>query len=143
MVGHQMNFTRIRISKGATVRLQQLKGRTGLTPNILSRIAICYSLNDPKIPNPSEYDEDGQEFNRYTLTGEWDSFFIALIKERCIQDGLDPEKDLLPQFKAHLNRGVFLISPIIKDLSDFQNLLPKDSYTTQMKISAESEKNGN
>ena len=124
-----MSFNRIRISRGATVRLQQLKGKTGLTPNILSRLAVCYSLNEPRTPDPSEYDEDGQEFNRYTLTGEWDGFFIALLKERCIHDGLDPDKDLLPQFRAHLNRGVFSIFARIKGLGDLQSLLPSENST--------------
>lgn len=124
-----MSFNRIRISKGATVRLQQLKGKTGLTPNILSRLAVCYSLNESRTPDPSEYDEDGQEFNRYTLTGEWDVFFIALLKERCIHDGLDPDKDLLPQFRAHLNRGVFSIFARIKGLGDLQSLLPSENST--------------
>lgn len=118
-----MNFNRIRISEKATFRLSQLKGKTGLTPNILSRIAICYSLNDPTVPNPNDYDERGQELNRYTLTGEWDTFFIALVKERCIHDGLDPKNDLYHQLRAHLNRGVFGIYPQIKGLGDFQILL--------------------
>ncbi|KKF99592.1 DNA sulfur modification protein DndE [Methanosarcina mazei] len=122
-----MKFNRIRISKGATVRLQQLKGRTGLTPNIFARMAICYSLNDPQIPDPSEYDEEGQELNRYTLTGEWDSFFIALMKERCVKDGLNPEEDLVPQFRAHLNRGVYSIFSRIKNLGDIKNLLTEDN----------------
>lgn len=134
-----MSFNRIRISKGATVRLQQLKGRTKLTPNILSRIAVCYSLNEPQIPDPSAYDEDGQEFNRYTLTGEWDSFFIALVKERCIHDGLDPEKDLLPQFRAHLNRGVYSISARIKYLGDIQSLLPSKNFGLQTELPMEDE----
>jgi len=131
-----MSFQRIRISRGATIRLQQLKGRTGLTPNIISRVALCYSLNEPRIPNPDDYDEDGQEFNRYTLTGEWDSIFIALLKERCLEDGLDIEKDLISQFRAHLNRGVFSIFPRIKDLQDFQTLLPvKESQDVDKKSS--------
>ena len=119
-----MSFQRIRLSNGATYRLQQLKGKTGITPNILARIALCYSLNDPLIPDPSDYDEEGQEINRYTLTGEWDAFFMALVRERCIDDGLDPENDLLPQFRAHLNRGAFFVFSQVKDLSDFQKLMP-------------------
>ena len=71
-------FNRIKISKDATIRLRTLKGRTGLTPNILARIALCYSLNYQKISNFIKIDEDGQEFNRYTLTGEYDAYFIAL-----------------------------------------------------------------
>lgn len=118
-----MSFNRVRICQDATRRLQILKGKTGLTPNILLRLAFCYSLNDPITPDPEEYDQEGQELNRYTLTGEWDLLFIGLIKERCIEDGLDPEKDLLPQFRAHLNRGVSGIYSRIKDIGDVQNIL--------------------
>lgn len=119
-----MSFNRIRISKSATVRLSMLKGRTGLTPNILGRIGFCLSLGDPSIPNPANYDEEGQEFNRYTLTGEWDKFFIALLKERLLKDGLDINKDLLPQFRAHLNRGAITLFDKAKDLRDLRELLP-------------------
>jgi DNA sulfur modification protein DndE len=116
-------FNRIRISNSATIRLRTLKGKTGLTPNILARIALCYSLNNEKISNLVNVDEEGQEFNRYTLTGEYDSYFIALIKERCIQDGLDPEKQFMKQFKLHLNNGIMAIYSRISDLSDLPNLL--------------------
>jgi DNA sulfur modification protein DndE len=119
-----MSFNRIRISKSATVRLSMLKGRTGLTPNILCRIGFCLSLGDPSVPNPENYDEEGQEFNRYTLTGEWDKFFIALLKERLLKDGLDINKDLLPQFRAHLNRGAITLFDKAKDLGDLCELLP-------------------
>ena len=138
-----MTFNRIRISEKATFRLNQLKGRTGLTPNILSRIAICYSLNDPTIPNPDEYDETGQEINRYTLTGEWDTFFTALIKERCIHDGLDPEKDLYHQMRAHLNRGVFGIFPQVKSLGDFHILLKHQAAGIKSGMLSEERNHGN
>jgi DNA sulfur modification protein DndE len=127
-----MAFNRVRMSKGATHRLQMLKGKTGLTQNILLRIAVCYSLNEPKVPKPEDYDEEGQELNRYTLTGEWDSLYMGLLRERLMDDGLDPEKDLFPQFRAHLNRGVFSIFSQIKDLSDFQSLLPEDRKTVSI-----------
>ncbi len=116
-------FNRIKISKSATIRLRTLKGRTGLTPNILARIALCYSLNTQKITGLVKTDEEGQEFNRYTLTGEYDNYFMALVKERCIQDGLDPEKEFMKQFKLHLNNGIMAIYSRIGDLSDLPNLL--------------------
>lgn len=124
-----MSFNRIRISKLASFHLAALKGRTGLTPNILSRIAICVSFAEPGLPRPPE-DEDGQEFNRYTLTGEWDLLFMALLKERLIDDGLDPDKDLLIQFKGHLNRGVTLLLSRIKSVSDIQDLIPAEGLTS-------------
>jgi len=120
-----LSFNRIKISNQASVRLSILKGRTGLTPNILCRIGLCLSLSDPSIPNPQEYDDDGQEFNRYTLTGELDVLFIALMKERLLQDGLDPIEDLLSQFKAHLNRGAITLFDKVKYFGDIIELLPE------------------
>jgi len=118
-----VSFNRIRISNRATARLSMLKGRTGLTPNILCRIGLCLSLSDPSIPDPQHYDENGQEFNRYTLTGELDMFFIALVKERLLQDGLDPDEDLISQFKAHLNRGAISLFDKVKHLGDIYYLM--------------------
>ena len=107
-------------------RLTLLKGRTGLTPNILSRLAICLSLADTSMPKPQD-DEDGQEFNRYTLTGEWDLLFISLLKQRLLQDDLDNTTDLLPQFKAHLNRGVLTLYTYVKTLTDLLDIIHSDA----------------
>jgi DNA sulfur modification protein DndE len=118
-----MSFQRIRISEDATFKLRILKGRTGLTPNILCRIAFCLSLGEPKMPNLNN-DSGGQEFNRYTLTGEWDSLFIALLKEKLIREGQDSHQDLILQFKEHLERGIILLYNRVKNISDFVDLLP-------------------
>ena len=118
-----MSFTRIKLSKESTKRLSLLKGKTGLTPNILSRLAFCLSLNEYGLPDPAIYDEDGKEFNRYTLTGEWDILFIALRKEQLIKDGIDISVELLPYFKAHLNRGVTTLYNRVKNLADLYDLL--------------------
>lgn len=123
-----MSFNRIRLSKSATTRLSILKGKTGITPNILCRIGFCISLRDPLVPNPENYDEEGQEINRYTLTGEWDKFFIALLKERLLRDGLDLNNDLFPQLRAHINRGSINLYDRVKKLGDLQDLLPKEKY---------------
>ena len=119
-------FNRIQIDSKATVRLQMLKGDTEITPNYLCRIGLSYSLREPRPPNPEEYNAEGQTFNRYTLLGEHDALYMALLKERLLQDGLDPEEDLEEQFVAHLNRGVIRIFGNISDLSDFYNLIPTE-----------------
>ena len=113
------------------MHLRTLKMRTGLNPNILSRIAFCVSLGESGIPDSHLYDEDGQEFNRYTLTGEWDVFFISLLKERLIADGLDPSQDLVPSFKAHLNRGVMSLHTRVKGLGDLVDLIPARNQPDQ------------
>jgi DNA sulfur modification protein DndE len=119
-----LSFNRIRLSKDASMHLRTLKMRTGLNPNILSRLAFCVSLGESGIPDSRLYDEEGLEFNRYTLTGEWDVFFISLLKERMVADGLDPTQDLVPYFKAHLNRGVMSLHTRVKGLADLVELIP-------------------
>ena len=117
-------FNRITIDSDATNQLKMLKANTGMTPNYLCRIGFCYSLNEPRPPNPQQYDTDGQTFNRYTLLGEHDTLYMALLKERLIQEGKDPEEDLYEEFVAHLNRGVERVAGNVNDLSDFYDLVP-------------------
>lgn len=119
-----MSLSRIYVNKEVDQALRTLKGRTGLTPNLLCRFGFCLSLAEPGIPNPQLYtDSQAREFNRYTLTGQWDTFFFALLRERIVQDGLDIESDLESQFKAHLSRGVLLLVRRLKNLADISNLV--------------------
>jgi DNA sulfur modification protein DndE len=123
-----MKLTRLRVGEEASQRLSLLKGRTGLTPNILCRIGFCLSLNDPSVPVPADYlPESDREIDRHTLTGAWDSLFVALLRERCHGDGLG-EEYLEAQFKAHINRGVLLLYKRVRDLNDLALLLPRAVY---------------
>ena len=114
--------------------------RTGLTPNIVCRLALCLSIADPTLPNTKLEDEKGQEFSRYTLLGEWDSFFISILRERLIHDKLDPEKDLMPQFKAHINRGVLALTARVRDLSDICELLPNQESEEKKNVNKNEKK---
>ena len=54
---------------------------------------------------------------------------MALLKERCIEDGLNPEKDLKNQFIAHLNRGIKSIYDMnMKSLNDIIDLIPEEIH---------------
>ncbi len=134
-----MSFSRVRVSTEATNRLKILKGRTGLTPNVLCRIAFALSLNEPGIPNKVG-DEQGQEFNRFTLTGEWDQLVMALLKERLVRDGLDPEGDLLPHFRAHLDRGIPLVYSRVKSLVDLDDLIHRVAPGPRLDITVSEER---
>lgn len=119
-----MKLTRLRVCQEVDQRLVSLKARTGLTPNLLCRIGFCLSLNDPSVPDPSAYPPDSdRELNRYTLTGEWDAFFVALLRERCAHDGLDLETAQEDQFRAHINRGVLMLYNRVKHLGDLDRLM--------------------
>lgn len=123
----QMKFSRLRFCQEASDKLSQLKGRTGLTPNILARIGFAMSLNDPSFPNPDDFPPDSnREIDRQVLLGQWDSLVIALLKERCSRDGVPiNDEELLAQLRAHMNRGVLLLHKRVRNLKDLGLLLPR------------------
>jgi len=116
---------KFKISRSATNKLIYLKSRTGLTPNILCRIGFCLSLAEVEIPDPTLYSEDGMEFNRYTLLGDYEPFFLSLLRERLVNDGFNPKEDLPVYFLGHMNRGAMLMSKRIRSLTGILELLPK------------------
>lgn len=121
----RLDYARIRFGEEASSKLSLLKGRTGLTPNLLARIGFCLSLKDPTVPTFEDYlPESDREIERQTLTGKWDALFLALFTERCFVDQI-PEDDQLASFKAHMNRGVLLLEKRIKKFNDLAVILPK------------------
>jgi len=117
-----LKLTKLKLSKDASNMLRFVAGRTGLTPNLLCRIGFCMSLNEQKIPNPDEYPEDDREFNRYTLLGEHDDLFVALLKERMRRDGVE-QTAIDEHFRAHMNRGVMLLQRRVKNIGDLADLV--------------------
>jgi DNA sulfur modification protein DndE len=120
-----MVFNRIYVGEEVDQRLRLLKTRTGLTPNLLCRLGFCLSLTEPITPDTQLYAEgQAREFNRYTLTGQWDIFFFALLRERrFLQDGSNPEADLEAHFKAHLSRGVLMLHQRLQSLEDLADII--------------------
>lgn len=118
-----MAFSRLYVSEEIDNKLRVLKMRTGLLPNLLCRMGFCLSLSEPGVPDVQLYsDTQAREFNRYTLTGQYDLFFFSLLRERLAEDDLDPEVFLEPQFKAHLSRGVGLLHQRIKSVTDIESI---------------------
>ena len=90
--------------------LKDLHQKTNITPNILARIAIGLSLRNPNPIEPTqEVDSMGLEFNRATLTGEFDSLFKALISQHAKHQLED--SDYFPTYiNLHIERGTPLLS---------------------------------
>jgi DNA sulfur modification protein DndE len=103
-----MNF-RLKTSKFTGEKLKQLQSTTNLTPNILARIAIGLSLRQAGTPQIEINDSNGLEFNRNTLTGEYDYIFKALITQHSNKE-LTEDEYFPDLFNAHLERGVRLLS---------------------------------
>lgn len=138
-----MTFQRIVVSPEIDGRLRYLAGRTGLTANLLCRLGFCLSLGEPGIPDIALYGSSeegiGREFNRYTLLGEYDLFFMALLRERMLVDGIDPGRELEVerQFKGHVSRGVVFLSQRVKALEDVTDLVAEAHQRMTAGLSAE------
>jgi len=114
-----LTLKRVRFCREADNWLRVLKSRTGVTPNVLCRIGFALSLDEPGLPNPEAYREDSdREINRYTLLGEHDGIYVALLRQRIMDDGITGDHDLDTQFRAHMNRGVMLLASRAKSLPD-------------------------
>lgn len=121
-----MQFSEMHFSEEASRKLSQMKGRTGLTPNVLARIGFCLSLENPVRLDPADYEGMGHiNIKRHVLTGQYDPLFLVMLKERCFQDGLG-EEEWVNQFKAHMNRGVLLLDKRLKSLNDLLLTLPSE-----------------
>lgn len=113
-----IKLQRIPFTPDADNRLRMMRARTGITPNILGRIGFCLSLDEPGIPTSIAKDTKvGREINRFTMLGEYDVAYIALLVTRIRKDGLSNEA-LEDQFVAHMNRGVELLAARVKTLAD-------------------------
>ena len=85
-------------------------------------MGFCLSLEEPKAPNPKEFPEEEREFNRYTLLGEYDVLYIALLRQRLHQDGIT-EETLGEHFRAHMNRGITLLQQRVRSVADLASLV--------------------
>ncbi len=119
----RLETRRVRFSKEADNWLRVLKSRTGVTPNLLCRFGFCLSLEEPSLPDPLKYPEDSdREINRYTLLGEYESVFLALLRQR-LAGSKGSTFSLDEQFRAHMNRGVILLAGRLRSLSELAPLL--------------------
>lgn len=80
---------RLRLPRDLTEVLKQLKGRTGVTPNILCRIGLVMSLKDGPKPDAAPLDVQGLEFNSYTLFGQHALLYYSFMRQLygTLEDG--------------------------------------------------------
>lgn len=94
---------RLHISKRASELLKQIKAKTGVTPNILCRMALTISLEEKHKANPKGTDLNGLEFNVSTLLGDASTLYEALIRQS--HGNLTPKEAQLI-LAAHIDNGV-------------------------------------
>ncbi|MCL4202931.1 MAG: DNA sulfur modification protein DndE [Pirellulaceae bacterium] len=118
----------IKLSSQAKEQLIRLKTRTGIGQwNILCRWAFCLSLAEATPPTPVEIPADSNvEMSWLVFGGEHHELYLALLKTRCVRDGLDTgDETLLRQFRLHLHRGIgYLATPNrIRGIADLVELV--------------------
>jgi DNA sulfur modification protein DndE len=95
--------SRIRLSQSSSDQLTFLKTKTGLTPNILARIAFSLSLKSDFDYRQLSPASDGLEFNLGTLLGEHIQLYELLLLEDC--DAKNPE-ELTSAMVSHIDNGL-------------------------------------
>lgn len=112
----------LKTSKFAEEALNELFSSTKITPNVLARIAVSLSISrEPSIPE-EVVDRGGREFNRDTLTGEYDYIYKALIAQHTGRE-ISDEEYFPTLFNAHLNRGVRILVNEYKYFRNLENLV--------------------
>lgn len=129
-----MIIKQVRLSSQAKEQLIRLKARTGLTQwNVLCRWAFCLSLRQASSPTPVEIPSDSNvEMTWQVFGGEAHELYLALLKERCVADGIGTSEDVLAkQFRLHLHRGIgYLAAPqSFRSISDLMKLALEPAET--------------
>lgn len=120
----------IRLSQVAKDQLvNKLKRSTKLKQwNVLCRWAFCASLAEPAVPPPADIPADSNvEMTWRVFAGSHTDIYDALLKQRCVKDGLGNSPEVLAtQFRLHLHRGIGYLAghPQLKSIADLVALLP-------------------
>ena len=120
-----MYINKFRISSSATGQVRLVAQRAGLTPNLVCRMAMLLSFEAGPVTGSAGDTLDGQEFNAYTLFGDFQPIFIDML--RLVEFGSEgveaDETDMLERLRLHIDRGVRQLSVRIKSPADAAELI--------------------
>lgn len=107
-----MSIETVRISPQGREQLIRLKRYTGIANwNILCRWGFCVSLAEKTRPPVTNLKGEGVEMSWRTFGGAEADLYYAMLKARCIDDGIElTEANLAEQFRLHLHRGLGYLS---------------------------------
>lgn len=122
-----MFIENIKLSQQGKEHLIKLKRVTKLKHwNELCRWALCTSLAEPTSPPAVRIPLDSSvEMSWKVFGGEYADIYEALVRARCLRDGLEPTDEVLAdQFRLHLHRGIgYLFAD--KEIQEIENLLQR------------------
>ncbi|MFJ8732432.1 DNA sulfur modification protein DndE [Streptomyces bauhiniae] len=104
-----MSLENIRLATPSKDRLSRLKRTTGISQwNVLCRWALMLSLADSSTPLVKDVVTDSNvEMSWRTFAGQYGDLYLALLKQRCVTDGLEPtDENVSKTLTIHLARGI-------------------------------------
>lgn len=116
-----MAIDHVYVSEKGKKQLSKLKAKTGIQQwNHLCRWAFCLSLQEKSIPPLEDINTDSSiDMTWQTFAGENHELYMALLKTRMINDGLDfGDENLKLYFKIHLHRGISYLVKKVDNVSD-------------------------
>lgn len=124
MIGRRpLRYSKLRISAEATSRIRVIRQRTLVPPNLLCRIGLMLSLEEGPLNGVTAPDEEGAEFNAYTLTGANEEAYFALLRFVEESDGSPlPDPELVARLRAHIHRGLGTLMVRAKSALDLARL---------------------
>ena len=96
--------SKLKLSQIATQQLDALSKALSLRRNIICRIAIGVSLNDPNPPD-DETDTSGQEFNQSTIIGTDEPVLVAMIANQY-HCRINPDEFFSTYVRLEIIRGL-------------------------------------
>ncbi|MFF5336867.1 DNA sulfur modification protein DndE [Streptomyces sp. NPDC013181] len=120
-----MSLDIVRLSVPARDRLVRLKRTTGIAQwNVLCRWALALSLKDPSTPLVKDIVTDSNvEMTWKTFGGQYRDIYLALLKQRCVADGVEPsDENVAKALTVHLHRGIGYLGGQ-KDLTTIDGLI--------------------
>ncbi len=105
----KLTIHKIPFTKEIDNRLRMLKAKLGVTSNIICRIGFCLSLNMPSEPPAIDQGDKARDISRFTLFGQYEIFFVALLAQWKNDVGSPLHLDEL--CIRHMNRGASLVNP--------------------------------
>lgn len=111
---------RVKLSTKASQKMQYLKNQTGITPNILSRVAIMLAIKEENsLKNAGVSDYDGQVLDKSVLFGDHTDVYDVLINQYMQDNKIDI--DTQKTIASLVEIGVHKMGHI-KNLSDLCKL---------------------
>lgn len=120
-----MAIEHIKLSQQGKDQLIKLKRVTGIEQwNVLCRWALCVSMAEKGAPSFKKIPADSNvEMSWKVFGGRYADVYLALLKERCVRDGLGTDADTLSQqLRLHVHRGISYLAAD-KSLKKIDNLI--------------------